>query len=122
MKTTAPRKCKTLSENSLAYKHIHFIQLLADYSRDPKQFKKLVNSSSLSEVNAITEIIINFLQGHIKCDTKKYTRYKKFLRFVGNKANSFKRRKKYLLSKGHGVIAPLLSIAIPALISLFGNK
>ena len=107
-------------KKSVAYKNINFIKLLTDYHRNPKQFKKLIKHCSDTEVNAITEIIYNFLQGHLKCNPKKFKKQKNFLRLVGNKKKSAKSRRKAILSKG-GSLMSLLSIAVPALVSLFGN-
>ena len=62
---------KTQKHNSLAYGNIHFLKLLANYRNNPSQFKKLINHCSKNELDAITEIVLNFLQGSLKCDTKK---------------------------------------------------
>ena len=107
-------------KKSLAYKNINFIKLLTDYRKHPKQFKKLIKHCTDNEVNAVTEIIYNFLHGHLKCDTKKYKKLKEFLRLVGDKKKSAKTRRRAILSKG-GSLLSLLSIAVPALASLFGN-
>ena len=59
-------------KKSLAYKNINFIKLLTDYHKNPKQLKKLIKHCTDNEVNAVTEIIYNFLQGHLKCNAKKF--------------------------------------------------
>ena len=107
-------------KKSLAYKNINFIKLLTDYHKNPKQLKKLIKHCTDNEVNAVTEIIYNFLQGHLKCNAKKFKKQKNFLRLVGDKKKSTKSRRKAILSKG-GSLLGLLSIAVPALASLFGN-
>ena len=118
------RDIKTQSKRgkkSVAHCNLNFIKLLTDYRKNPKQFKKLVKHCSNKEVDAITEIIFNFLRGHLRCDRKKYKKQANFLRLVGNKQKSNKQRRKAILSKGNGII-PLLSVAVPALIALFGGK
>ena len=107
-------------KKSLAYKNINFIKLLVDYRKKPRQFKKVIKQSTDEEVNAITEIIYNFLQGHLKCNKNKFKRQATFLRLVGNKKKSLKLRRKAILSKG-GNLLSLLTLAIPTLVSLFGK-
>ena len=58
-------------KKSVAYKNINFIKLLIDHRKNPRHFKKLIKHSTENEINAITEIIYNFLQGHLKCNAKK---------------------------------------------------
>ena len=107
--------------SSIAYDNIDFIRLLTSYRKKPKKFRALVNNSSNEELNAITEIIYNFLRGHLQCDTKKFKKHSTLLRLVGDKTNSFRKRRKALLSRGAGVIAPLLQIAVPALVAMFAR-
>ena len=114
------RSAKYHRKKSVAFKNINFIRLLTDHHKNPKQFKKIIKHCTDSEINAITEIIYNFLTGHLKCNKKRFKHQATFLRLVGNKNKSVKSRKKAILSKG-GSILSLLSIAVPALMSLFGN-
>ena len=106
-------------KKSLAYKNINFIKLLVDYRKKPRQFKKVIKQSTDEEVNAITEIIYNFLQGHLKCNKNKFKRQATFLRLVRNKKN-LKLRREAILSKG-GSLLSLLTLAIPTLVLLFGK-
>ena len=118
-------KNKTKSRNknkSVAYQNIHFIQLLAHYKRNPKQFYKIIKNCTNEEIKAISEIIFNFLRNNLKCDASKYKRHAIFLRLVGDRNQSIKKRRKAILTKGAGVIIPLLSIAIPALVSMFSKS
>ena len=87
-------------KKSLAYKNINFIKLLTDYRKHPKQFKKLIKHCTDNEVNAVTEIIYNFLHGHLKCDTKKYKKLKEFLRLVGDKKNLQKPEEEPFFQRG----------------------
>lgn len=108
-------------KRSVAYRNINFVKLLTDHHKNPKQIKKLIKYCTDNEINAITEIIYNFLQGHLKCDIKKFKKQAGFLRLVGNKYKSLKTRRRAILSKGSGLLS-LLTIAVPALIKLFGNS
>ena len=109
------------AKSSIAYDNIDFIRLLTSYRKKPTKFRALVNNSSNEELNAITEIIYNFLRGHLQCDTKKFKKHSTLLRLVGNKKNSFKKRRIAILTKGAGVIGPLLQIAVPALVAMFAR-
>ena len=111
-------------EKCLGMKNIHFIQLLASYRFKPSNFKKLIEGASKNEINAISEIILNVLKGNLPCGKEKEKLRKKasYLRFIGNYKNPCTKRKEYLVKKGNGIIGPLLSIAVPALISLFSRK
>ena len=46
-----------------------------------------------------------------------------WFRFIANpQRNSPLKRKKALISKGRGIVAPLLSLALPLLMDMFSNK
>ena len=113
----AKKKC-------LAQKHTHFIQLLASYRKNPKQLKNLLKFASVGEINALTEVVLNILRGVLPCikPKKKVSVHANYLRFIANKKNPVSKRKQQIIRKGSGLIAPLLSIAIPTLISLFSGK
>ena len=115
------RKRQRRPKSSVAYDNLDFIKLLTKYKNNPKQFKKLINACTNKEINAITEIILNVLKGNLQCNKEKLKKHVSFLRLVGNKKNSFKKRRKAILSKGSGVLAPLLSIALPAIIGMFAR-
>lgn len=108
----------------LASKNIDFLKLLVSYRQKSKKFKNLIKCASAEELNAISEIVLNVLKGVLpyKAPNIKFARHKEYLRFIGNpKKNSGTKRKKALVSKGRGVIVPLLSAAIPILIDMFSK-
>ena len=109
------------NKKCMAMKKIHFIQLLTSYRSKPKQFKKLLECASKHEINAITEIIFNVLKGTLPCNKKKLIKKASYLRYIANKKNPLNKRKSYLIKKGNGILAPLLSLTVPALIRLFSK-
>lgn len=113
---------KKKQKGSVAYKNIHYIQLLARHKSNPKQVKKLLSCATDQELNGVAEVIFNILQGNIPCDAKKFKKHANFLRIVSDRKKKSSGRKRVLIKRGDGVIGTLLSIAIPALISLFGKK
>ena len=108
----------------LASKNIDFLKLLVSYRKNSKKFKNLIKCASTEELDAVSEIVLNVLKGILpyKPPNIKFARHKEYLRFIGNpKKNSARKRKNALVSKGRGVIVPLLSAAIPILIEMFSK-
>ena len=105
---------------SKAIKNINFLNLLSDYSKNsPRQFKTLLENSSKHEVKAISEIIFNILNRHLKSASfKKLQRHRNILRKIDDLKYPDS-KKNILLKKGRGFLLPLLSVAIPALLQLF---
>lgn len=108
---------------SKAIKNINYLKLLTDYSKSsPSQFKVLLNNSNSNELKAITEIIFNLLQGHLKCKgIKKFKKHKSILRNIADR-NCSKKKKILLIKKGRGFLFPLLAAAIPAILQMFTKK
>ena len=109
----------------LALKHIDFIKLLISYKNNSKQFKNLIKCASREELDAISEIVLNILKGILPFEGPKikFAKYAQYLRFIGDpQNNSAANRKRALLSKGRGIVAPLLSIAVPLLMDIFSRK
>ena len=104
-----------------APKNIHFLSLLNQYcvQKDPTQFRNLINNSSDRELKAICELILNILHGTLKVSNiAKLKKYKSNYRHLSNPHLTTSARKRYI-KRGKGFIAPLLGLALPALISLF---
>ena len=110
--------------SSKAIKNINYLKLLTDYSKkSPKQFKALLDNSNDQELKAITEIIFNLLQGHLKCKgVKKLKKHKNILRNIADRTCSNKKTKIHQIKKGKGFLFPLLAAAIPALLQIFNKK
>ena len=94
---------------SKAIKNINFLNLLSDYSKNsPRQFKTLLENSSKHELKAVSEIIINILNGHLKSDSfKKLRRHRNILRKIGDLKYPDS-KKIYIIEKRSGV--PVASI------------
>ena len=59
-------------KKSLAINNLEFLKLLSKYSVScPKQFKSLIQNANNNEVNALSELFLNILQGNLPCDKKK---------------------------------------------------
>ena len=104
-----------------APKNIHFLSLLNQYcaQKNPSQFRNLINCSSKSELKAICELILNILRGNLEVSNiDKLKKYKSNYRHLSNPHLTTLARRRYI-KRGKGFIAPLLGVALPALISLF---
>ena len=118
----------TKKKKSTALKNLDFLRLLSVYSKkniNTKKFKSLLLHSSANEIKAISEIIYNYIHGNLKCksaNTNKLARYKKNLRSLSDKKASSKSKRLILQRTGRGFLFPILTAAIPALISLFKKK
>ena len=76
-------------------------------------------------MDAISEIVLNILKGILPFEGPKikFAKYAQYLRFIGDpQKNLAANRKRALLSKGRGIVAPLLSIAVPLLMDIFSRK
>ena len=107
-----------MSKKAVACRHLEFLKLLSRFGNNKKQFKLIISRAAKSELDAVSEIILNFLNGHIKCNVKKYRRHSTSLRNIANRSNTSKARKKNMLRAGHGVILPLISLALPILLNI----
>ena len=110
-----------MGKQSLAYKHHDFLKLLSSYTKSPKQFKQLVLNASDEEINGISELVFNILEGNLPCNKKKVKSSVKHIRYLGNKNNPIKNRKRLILKKGNGFIFSLVSVALPILLKLFSK-
>ena len=80
----------------------------------PKLRKILLTNASKEEIKSILEIIINTLKQNVPVDGQcktKLCKYKKILRMLSDKKNSFDNKKKILIQKG-GFLPMLMSSLI----------
>ena len=104
--------------NSIACKNIDFLKLLTKYSGKIKKFKSLLKNATPAQVDSISEIILNYLSGHLNLNVEKYRKHSKLLRFIADNSKTCKKRRQKILSRGHGIITPLIALAIPVLMKM----
>ena len=100
-----------------------YLTLLAN-SKDGKRRKALLDVATKQEIDAISECLLNIVNGRVRISpTKigKLKRIKKHLKDLTNKRCSFKRRKQILKQEG-GFLTSLLPVALTVLGSLFGGR
>lgn len=109
-------------KKSKAIKNLHYLKLLRDTKKHPKQ-KLLIEFADKSQIDAIIECIINILQGRIPITQKhkkQLVKHKDDLRKLAKKKTTTKTRKKVLKQKG-GLLGAVLPLAVGALSSILGN-
>ena len=106
----------------LLVKHKDFITQLSRIKGDRKKLKRLIKKSKNEEIEALSELTYNILNGNVYCSIQRKNILKKQaknLRFLGNRKSSVTRKRKLLL-KGNGIfLTSLLPIAISAIAGLF---
>ena len=107
-----------MGTKAVACQHLEFLKLLAQFGKNKKQFKFLISGTAAPQIDAVSEIIVNFLNGHIKCNVKKFKKHATSLRKIANPSHTDTIRKHALVTAGHGAIIPLISLALPILMKL----
>jgi len=128
VKTKTKRPKIKIQKNSLALKHKEFLTLLAK-TKDKKRRNKLIDAGDNNEIRAISECIMNIIQGNVpitKSQLKQLKQHKNVLRSLSKKCYSMKRKKIILKQKG-GFLPALLPMALKAiggflLPMIFNNK
>lgn len=107
---------------STALKKKDFLSLLSK-SKEGKRRRALLDIASKQEIDAISECLLNILNGKVKLapgKLNKLRKVKRHLRDLTNKKCCFKKRKQILKQQG-GFLPTLLPVALSVLGSLFGR-
>lgn len=111
-----------LPADSKVRKHIDFVSLMNKNSKSPKKRQQLLAVATPGDIDACSELFLNFLQGKFqvpKENLHKLEKYKKQIRKVANKKTP-RREKKILLGTQTGGFLPFLLPALaPLLASVF---
>ncbi len=108
--------CENVKEN------LPFLQLLARTKSDSQRFA-LLKTATPSQVRVLSEIALHVLTGHCNINSidRKLLRSKiKTLKKVASTNRSYKSKKRRISQQGgafFSLIAPLLGVIIPALLS-----
>ena len=95
------QKIKALAGPSRVAKNKHFLDALQQV--EEKHRKKLIKGATTEQINTISEVALNILQGNIplqKHHKKKLNQHKKSLRALASKGVSVKTRKKIINQHG----------------------
>ena len=96
-----------------------FLNLLAQ-SRTPKKRKLLVDWAGKNEIDAISELSLNTLNGNIKLNPKlfkKLQKHRNCLRLLASRKNNIHKKKRIVKQSG-GFLNFLIPAALSAAISL----
>ena len=100
-------------------KNENFLKYILSIKKNKKALENLIQNSSKSEINTLSEIIFNILKGNLKCNPiLRFEKERKLIRFLGDpKKNHLEKRKLFKKSVGKGLLLPILGSAIPILLS-----
>ena len=90
----------------------------------PKQKSQLVNCCNKDQIGAICECADNLLRGNVPLtpqQKKRLRKHKTTIRKLASKKIRWKRKKKFIMQKGGGLLTTILGVAVPALVSLFSR-
>ena len=98
--------------------------LKALYHAKPSKRKDILKHCSPDFLQALCELSLNLLKGHLKVSPSQYrqlNRQKNIIRLLADKKTSLKRKHQVLKKQTGGFILPLLSAAVPILGNLLGG-
>ena len=105
----------------LLLRNREFVSRLAKLRNNKKQLIKLIKISKPAEINSLSELALNILNGNVPCSNNRKRILKKHLqslRLVGDRKFPNKSKKK-LLMKGNGFfLSTLIPIAISTIAGL----
>ena len=108
----------------LILKHREFIKKLGEIKKNKKEIIHLIKNSKANEINSLSEVAFNILNGSLPCTRHRKKNLKKKLhdlRLLGDKKTVNKSKKRVLMKGGGFLLSALIPVAISAITSLL-NK
>ena len=108
----------------LILKHSEFIKKLGENKKNKKEIIHLIKNSKANEINSLSEVAFNILNGSLPCTRHRKKILKKKLRdlrLLGDKKTVNKSKKRVLMKGGGFLLSALIPVAISAITSLL-NK
>jgi len=108
----------------LILKHSEFIKKLGENKKNKKEINHLIKNSKANEINSLSEVALNILNGTLPCTRHRKNILKKKLRdlrLLGDKKTANKSKKRVLMKGGGFLLSALIPVAISAITSLL-NK
>ena len=108
----------------LILKHREFIKKLGENKKNKKEIIHLIKNSKANEINSLSEVAFNILNGSLPCTRHRKKNLKKKLRdlrLLGDKKTANKSKKRVLMKGGGFLLSALIPVAISAITSLL-NK
>ena len=108
----------------LILKHSEFIKKLGENKKNKKEINHLIKNSKANEINSLSEVAFNILNGSLPCTRHRKNILKKKLRdlrLLGDKKTANKSKKRVLMKGGGFLLSALIPVAISAITSLL-NK
>lgn len=119
-------KLKEKQNNSYAIEHKDYLSLLSK-SKNKNRRNKLLDVASSGELQAISECIMNIIEGNVavsKTQLSQLKRHKEILRSLSQKCYPVKKKRTILKQKGGflSIVLPLALTAIDLITSLIRRK
>ena len=94
------------------------------FKKNKKEIIHLIKNSKANEINSLSEVAFNILNGSLPCTRHRKKNLKKKLRdlrLLGDKKTANKSKKRVLMKGGGFLLSALIPVAISAITSLL-NK
>ena len=104
----------------LILKHREFIKKLGEIKKNKKEIIHLIKNSKANEINSLSEVAFNILNGSLPCTRHRKKNLKKKLhdlRVLGDKKTVNKSKKRVLMKGGGFLLSALIPVAISAITS-----
>lgn len=96
-------------------KNYHLLHVLSKAT--PTQRRAILKTANKNQIDCLCELCLNALEGNLKVNVQKLTKYRTTLRKIAKKPKKFEERKRLLLHQTGG----FLPLIIPAALSLLAN-
>ena len=109
----------------LILKHSEFIKKLGENKKNKKEIIHLIKNSKANEINSLSEVASNILNGALACTRHRKNILKKKLRglrVLGDKKTANTSKKRVLMRGGGILLSALIPVAIGALTRLLTKK
>merc|ERR1711867_212269 len=103
---------------------VNLLKKLAENKKNKKEINHLIKNSKANEINSLSEVALNILNGTLPCTRHRKNILKKKLRdlrLLGDKKSANKSKKRVLMKGGGFLLSALIPVAISAITSLL-NK
>ena len=108
----------------LILEHREFIEKLGEIKKNKKRVIQVIKNSTRDEINSLSELAFNILNGNLDCTKhrKKILKTKLGdLRLLGDKKSANKSKKKVLMKGGGFLLGALIPMAISAITGLLNR-
>ena len=100
-------------------KNHYFLHMMAKAT--PAQKRALLRTATKSQINALCEICLNILAGHLPLNIKRLKKYKNTIRKLAKRSVGIHKKKALLVNQSGGFLPALAPVILSALAGLVGR-